>query len=153
MAHMFAICRVGQEWAVRDATGALYGVSNDINFTCDAADRMASRIGGRVTATEEARPHLVSLELERPYAAFETFNQYAPPSYSLSDVELAKAHIRASIPDVVFYEAHQGLALWAHLGEKSCIVFQPELDGLQAEMTTDPEAVVLLLSDPCNDSA
>ena len=153
MAHMFAICRVGQEWAVRDATGALYGVSNDLIFTCDAADRMAGRIGGRVTATEEAHGHLVSLGLERPYPAFEAYNQYPTPTYSLADVELAKAHIRACIPGVMFYEAHQGLALWAHLGDRSCVVFQPELDGLQAEMMTEPEAVVLLLSDPFSNRA
>lgn len=151
MAHMFAICRVGQEWAVRDATGSLYGVSNDLIFTCDAADRMAGRFGGRVTATEEARAHLVSLGVERRYPGYETSNQHPAPTYSLSDVELAKAHIRASIPGVVFYEAHQGLALWAHLGDRSCIVFQPQLEGLRAGIMTDPEAVVLLLSDPSSD--
>lgn len=47
MAHMFTVCRVGLEWAVRDATGALYGVSADFAVTCDAADRMAHRIGER----------------------------------------------------------------------------------------------------------
>lgn len=67
MAHLFTIHRVGQEWAVRDATGALYGVSDDLMITCDAADRMASRIGGSVTASEEARARLVLLGHDRVY--------------------------------------------------------------------------------------
>ena len=61
MAHMFTVCRVGQEWAVRDVTGALYGVSADFAVTCDAADRMAHRIGGSVTVTGEARAQLTLL--------------------------------------------------------------------------------------------
>lgn len=58
MAHMFTVCRVGLEWAVRDATGALYGVSADFAVTCDAADRMAHRIGGKVVVTADAKAQL-----------------------------------------------------------------------------------------------
>jgi hypothetical protein len=61
MAHMFTVCRVGQEWAVRDATGALYGASVNLGVTCEAADRMANRIGGSVTVTDEARAQLTLL--------------------------------------------------------------------------------------------
>jgi hypothetical protein len=67
MAHMFTVCRVGQEWAVRDATGALYGASANLAVTCDAADRMANRIGGSVTVTGEARAQLTSLGLPDRY--------------------------------------------------------------------------------------
>lgn len=45
MAHMFTVCRVGQEWDVRDATGALYGVSADfaVDMRCGRSDGAPGR--------------------------------------------------------------------------------------------------------------
>lgn len=68
MAHLFTVCRVGQEWAVRDATGALYGVSTYFAVTCDAADRMAHRIGGKVVVTVDAKAKLSAIGA--PYRYF-----------------------------------------------------------------------------------
>lgn len=67
MAHMFTVCRIAQGWAVRDATGALYGISADLTATCGAADRMAHRIGGSVVVTEDAKAQLSSIGFAHRY--------------------------------------------------------------------------------------
>jgi hypothetical protein len=67
MAHKFTVCRIGVEWAVRDATGALYAISTKLSATCDAADVLARRTGGRIALTREAQERLASLGLADRY--------------------------------------------------------------------------------------
>lgn len=67
MAHKFTICRVGPDWAVRDTTGAVYGLSRDMADVCETADRMAKRTTTKVALTEEARIYLNSIGMAHRY--------------------------------------------------------------------------------------
>ena len=58
MAYKLTVCRLGDEWAVRDATGELYGRSPLIDNTIEAAQRLSRRHGGRVILSVEAEIHL-----------------------------------------------------------------------------------------------
>lgn len=60
MAYKLTVCRLGDEWAVRDATGELYGRSPVIDHTIEAAQHLARRHGGRVIMSMEAEIHLRS---------------------------------------------------------------------------------------------
>lgn len=63
-------------------------------------------------------------------------------AFSLSEVTAAKAQIAAAVPGVVFFETNRGLGLRAHRGDRSCIVFQPAMEGCQREII-EPAAQVI----------
>ena len=54
MAQTLTVLRIGMNWAVRDVTGATYGLSSDIGETMEAAQRLARRVGTGVQLTPEA---------------------------------------------------------------------------------------------------
>lgn len=58
MAQVLTVCRVGSEWAVRDATGEHYGQSPIIDETVEAAHRLSRRNGSTVVISAEAAEHI-----------------------------------------------------------------------------------------------
>lgn len=66
-ARKFTICRAGPEWAVRDATGAVSGLSPTMADVCETADRMAKRTSTTVALTDEARIYLNSIGMAHRY--------------------------------------------------------------------------------------
>ncbi len=67
MAHKFTISRVGSDSAVRDAAGAVYGLSPTMADVCETADRMAKRTSTTVTLTDEARIYRNSIGMAHRY--------------------------------------------------------------------------------------
>jgi len=66
MAYTLTICRLGQEWVVRDVTGTFYGHTLNFNEIENTANRMAKLYGGHVALSEEAKAHLAAaLEIVR----------------------------------------------------------------------------------------
>ena len=79
-----------------------------------------------------------------------TFSWSSPPlrhamTYSISEVTAAKAQIAAEVPGVAFFETNRGLGLRAHRGDRSCIVFQPAVEGCQSEIVEPAERVISFL--------
>ncbi|BCB17879.1 hypothetical protein OCUBac02_07730 [Bosea sp. ANAM02] len=58
MSQTLTVCRVGPDWAVRDATREHYGRSPLINETIEAAQRLSRRNGSKVILSSEAESHL-----------------------------------------------------------------------------------------------
>jgi len=58
MAQVLTVCRVGSEWAVRDATGEHYGHSPVIDEAIEAAHRLSRRNGSAVVISAEAAFHI-----------------------------------------------------------------------------------------------
>ena len=54
MAQTLTVLRIGTNWAVRDVTGATYGLSSDIGETMEAARRLARRVGTGLRFTPDA---------------------------------------------------------------------------------------------------
>lgn len=75
MVQKLTVCRIGAKWGFRDVTGAAYGQSDDMTSVVEAAERMARRIGGQVTFTDDALRHFEArgsgsaaekMEMQRP---------------------------------------------------------------------------------------
>lgn len=58
MAQVLTVCRVGSEWAVRDATGEHYGHSTVIDEAIEAAHHLSRRNGSAVVISAEAALHI-----------------------------------------------------------------------------------------------
>lgn len=66
-------------------------------------------------------------------------------AYKILDVTAAKEQVSAAVPGVVFLETNRGWGLRARRGNRSCIVFQPAVQGLQREIVEPGEKVISLL--------
>lgn len=58
MAQVLTVCRLGSEWAVRDATGEHYGHSPIIDEAIETAHRLSRRNGSSVVISAEAVLHI-----------------------------------------------------------------------------------------------
>lgn len=66
-------------------------------------------------------------------------------AYKILDVTAAKEQVSAAVPRVVFLETNRGWGLRARRGNRSCIVFQPAVQGLQREIVEPGKVISLLM--------
>jgi len=55
MTQQLTVIRLGSNWAVRDVTGAVYGVTPVLAEASETAQGMAQRTGGRMILSDEAK--------------------------------------------------------------------------------------------------
>ncbi len=66
MTQTLTVYPAGKEWVARDVTGSNYGQSPNLFETIEAAERLATRIGAKVSLSREAQNHLFTLGSKKP---------------------------------------------------------------------------------------
>lgn len=59
MNQVLKVCRLGNDWAMKDATGAFYCRSPNLDEVKAYAEKWASRLGGRVIVRDEQGQQMV----------------------------------------------------------------------------------------------
>ncbi|WP_126114421.1 MULTISPECIES: hypothetical protein [unclassified Bosea (in: a-proteobacteria)] len=53
MSQILKVCRLGSDWAMKDATGSFYCRSSNLDEVKAYAEKWASRLGARVVVRDE----------------------------------------------------------------------------------------------------